>query len=159
MQRKNSLLNYHSSSRNGIAMVMSIMVIVIVATLMALSLSLSVQTTKKTTDLYLYEQAILLSQSAAEYAMLEASLNNPCSLDGINFTHNAIYTIDVSMRYISFAGTNCDTNATAVVPSLRQASTTYPQSDGTVIMDITIETNATISSEPIRYFRRTIQKL
>ena len=155
MQRKNNILK--STHRNGVALIMAIGVLVVISTIMALTLALTTQTSKKTTDLYLYEQASILSHSAAEYAMLNASYVNPCSYSGDVFTHNLTYDINISMRYISFAGTNCDTNATA--QGLRQALTTSFNSDGTVIMDITVETNATVSSEPIRYFRRTIQKL
>ena len=67
MQRKNNLL----VSRSGMAMIMAIVVIVIISTIMALSLSLTTQTTKKTTDIYLYEQAMIYSKSVAELALLE----------------------------------------------------------------------------------------
>ena len=152
MQRKNSILR---SARNGMAMIMAISVIVIIATILALSLSLTTQTAKRTADLYLYEQSVLLSQSAAEYAMLKISQVAPCSLPNIpTITYNTTHTIDVSMQYISTAGSACNTNA---IGGLNYGITTYPKSDGTVLMDITVTSN--VGSEPIRYFRRSIQKL
>jgi len=68
MQRKNSILKH-----NGMAMIMAIAVIVVIATIMALSMAMTAQTTKRTNDLYLYEQSILMSKSATEYALLQIS--------------------------------------------------------------------------------------
>lgn len=151
MQRKNSFL-----ARRGMAMIMAIAVLVIIATIMALSLSLTTQTSKRTTDLYLYEQAVLLSKSASEYAMLKLSKATfPCSLSTINFPYNnAIYTVNIDMRYISTPGSLCN----AHIP-VGKAYTTVadPATDGTVLMDITVTANS--GADPIRYFRRTIQKL
>ena len=156
MQRKNYLLSTtHKTYKNGIAMIMAITVIVIVATLMALALALTSKTTKKTTDMYLYEQAAILSHSAAEYAMLKISQVSPCSLDRLDFRYNNTYDVNVTMQYVYFAGSACDGNATA--DGTNYAPTTTLGSDGTVIMDVAVSSDA--SSEPIRYFRRTIQKL
>ena len=156
MQRKNSILiPKNRSYRSGMAMIMAISVIVVVATILALSLSLTSQTSKRTTDLYLYEQSVLLSQSAAEYAMLKLSQTAPCSIDNINFVYNTIYTVDIDMLYITLGAGACFNGASA--DGTDHAVTTTPQSDGTVIMDITITADA--GNEPIRYFRRSIQKL
>ncbi len=157
MQRKNSLLIKPAKQlyKRGMAMIMAIAVLVIIATIMALSLALSSQTTKRTTDLYLYEQAVILSHSAAEYAMLKMSQVNPCSLTTLNYSYNNTYDINTSMKYIPLNGSTCATNAGTDILGL----TTYPASDGTVILDVTVSTKAGIAPEPIRYFRRTIQKL
>ena len=157
MQRKNSILR-HNSHRSGIAMIMAIIVIVTVATILALSLSLTSLGTKRTADLYLYEQATLLSQSATEYAMLKISKVAPCSLDKLNYTYNSIFKISTTMQYISTAGSSCQINATA--DGTNAATITYPLSNGIVIMDTTVSvTDKNVTSEPIRYFRRSIQKL
>jgi type II secretory pathway pseudopilin PulG len=169
MQRKNYfLMPFKSTARNnlkasskrtfrsGMAMIMAITALVIVATIMALSLSLTTQTTKRTTDLYLYEQATLLSQSAAEYALLRISQQQPCTLPGLNFRYNTTFDINISMHYIYVNGSQCDTGsplATDYTPI------TYANSDGSVLMDITITANPDGTTEPIRYFRRSIQKL
>jgi len=155
MQRKNSILNalYIQRSkralRSGIAMIMAIAAIVIIATIMALSLALTSQTTKKTTDLYLYEQAILLSKSATEYALLRISQVVPCNPNNLNFVQG-IYDINISILYVY--STACGTNNYFTI--------TTPESSGIVLMDVTVGVNnATVTSEPIRYFKRTIQKL
>jgi len=164
MQRKNSFLKntflkkvrgYNKRARSAIAMIMAITVLVVMATIMALSLTLTTQTSKQTTDLYLYEQAVLLSQSAAEYSLLQLSNVNPCSIDNINFDYNVIYNVNVDMRYITNVGSSCEGNLTN--PTDLYTNIVEPESDGTVLMDITITVDA--GNEPIRYFRRSLQKL
>ncbi len=171
MQRKNYLLK--AKHRSGMAMIMAIAVIVIIATIMALALSLTTQTTKRTVDLYVYEQAILLSKSAAEYALLRISQDNsaadPCNITSLNFRPdlnglNGItddyYDINISISYIyKNPPTSCTANATA--PADRMYTTVITdEQNGSVLMDITVSvTDSSITSEPIRYFRRSIQKL
>ncbi|WP_373036452.1 hypothetical protein [Sulfurimonas sp.] len=149
MQRKNYLL---SKSRSGFAMIMAIVVIVIITTIMTLSLSMTTETVKKTTDLYLYEQAILYSKSAAELALLDIAKNGCTNNFNTNFPDSSgtasIYNANVTMKYV-YTGTvtGCEDYFTIITP----------EQSGSVLMDITVTTNA--GTEPIRYFRRSIQKL
>ncbi|MBL1243626.1 MAG: hypothetical protein COA39_004400 [Sulfurimonas sp.] len=164
MQRKNNFLrNSVQKSKNGIAMIMAIAVIVIIATIMALSLSLTSQTTKRTTDLYLNEQAILYSKSAVELALLKIA-NSGC-INSLNLTLGSAsqiqYDVNITMSYVytsattDVAGTlNCDEYFTTY------GYITTQEQNGSVLMDIaTTLRDSTIATEPIRYFRRTIQKL
>lgn len=168
MQRKNSFLN--PSKRRGFAMIMAIILIVVLTTIMAYTLSLTSQTTKQTTDLYLREQAILLAQSAAEYSLLAisghnrgANGNTDC-LGSINAQYpssvNPLFDINVTVGYIGLncqnLGTTYSTNGYNYIPA---AQVTTPESNGTVLLDVTVTSESNISTEPIRYFRRTIQKL
>ncbi|MEA3330770.1 MAG: hypothetical protein U9Q29_03650 [Campylobacterota bacterium] len=146
MQRKNNILR---SSRNGIAMIMAIAVIVILATIMALSLALTAQTTKRTTDIYLYEQSVLYSKSAAELALLKIAENGPCTTIA-PYTLGGFYDINVSLKYV-YKGLSCggtDDYFTTI---------TTDEQNGSVLMDIRVKTN--VGTKPIRYFRRSIQKL
>ncbi|MFA6138455.1 MAG: hypothetical protein WC667_10230 [Sulfurimonas sp.] len=153
MQRKNYLLR-----KSGFAMIMAIAVIVIISTIMALSLAMTAETTKRTTDLYLYEQAVLLSKSAAEYALLQISQNTPCSVNNLNFTQDSIYNINVDIRYIYTNPSPCI--ATPLPGGTDYFTITTPEQNGSVLMDITVSvTDTNITTEPIRYFRRSIQKL
>jgi hypothetical protein len=162
MQRKNYLLK-----RRGIAMIMAIAVIIILSTIMALTLSLTAETTKRTTDIYLYEQAQLLAKGAAEYAILAVSgydrtASGDCltSINAVypdNGSTTKIFDINVSLQYI---GLDCDGAAGGDADFLDSVDT--PQSEGTVIMDVVVTCNDATSnacSEPIRYHRRTLQKL
>ena len=162
MQRKNNILNSRHTQRSGFAMIMAITVIVIVATIMALSLSLTTQTVKKTTDLYLYEQAVLLSKSATEYALLQIARNPPCRNVDANFKQDDIYTIDFKVQYIYYDNpTTAVDEASALcggaTGGVLYARVQTPAQDGSIIIDVTVSTD--VGTEPIRYFRRTIQKL
>lgn len=151
MQRKNNLLR--KSTRSGMAMIMAIAVIVIVATIMAISIALTTMSSKKTVDLYIYEQAILLSKSAAEYGLLRISQSNPCTITNLNFSKD-YYDINMSIRYIYSEALTCnDTNK-------EYFNITTNEQNGSVLMDIKVSVDdPNIVSEPIVYFRRSIQKL
>jgi len=150
MQRKNNILK---SSHGGFAMIMAIAVIVIIATIMALSLSLTSQTTKRTGDLYLYEQSVLLAKGATEYALLRIAQDNnstsPCNVINLDIEEN-YYDINITIQYIYTAG----------VCTGQYATVTTPEQNGSALIDVSVSVNDTkVSTEPIRYFRRTIQKL
>ncbi|WP_434580302.1 hypothetical protein MLC52_10210 [Sulfurimonas sp. NW15] len=152
MQRKNSILK---RKRSGIAMIMAIAVIVIIATIMALAISLTSQTTKRTTDVYLYEQSVLLAHSAAEYTLLRISQNPPCTDLNTTFTQDTLYNITINLRYIYDSNASCIANGGTLYTTV-----TTPEQNGSVLMDITVDVNdTTVASEPVRYFKRTLQKL
>lgn len=160
MQRKNYLLrNSRLKFKRVIAMIMAIAVIVIIATIMALSLAMTAETTKKTTDLYLYEQAVLLSNSAAEYALLRIAEDGACShSDDLNFHPPApldYYDINITNRFIYTDPAVCG-DTTKEYFNVKEEAT-----NGTVLMDITVSipTSKNVTTEPIRYFRRSLQKL
>ncbi len=157
MQRKNSILEFNSLTskkslqrRSGFAMIMAIIVIIIIATIMTLSLSLTAQTSKRTVDVYIYEQVALHAKSAAELAMLEIAQNG-CT-NNLATTLDGIYDVNVSMRYIYTGAVGGCTNYFNIAT---------PEQNGSVLMDITVNvrTDQNITTEPITYYRRTIQKL
>ena len=154
MQRKNYILK-KKNSKNAFAMIMAIAVIVVIATIMALSLSLTAQTTKKTADIYLYEQSALLAKSAVEYQLLRIAQNAPCTDLDISFTQNDIYDINITSRYIYADSGTCSagggTSYTTVITE---------EQNGSVLIDVSVSVNdVNLTSEPVRYFRRTVQKL
>jgi len=154
MQRKNNILK---SARSGMAMIMAIAVIVVLAGIMTLSLSLTAQTTKRTADLYLYEQAILLSKSATEYALLRIGLANPCTIKNINFTHKDIYDINISLKYIYTEDATCDNAGNS---DARYFNVQTDEQNGSVLVDVIVTTNDNAQiGEPIIYFRRSLNKL
>jgi len=123
-----------------------------------LSLSLSTATSDKTVNIYLKEQAILLSQSAAEYALLRIAQDGPCShTNDLNFTPDLnnnslssddIYDINISIQYVYTDLSTCSSGYFEI---------TNEDQNGSILLDITVSTNE--GNEPIRYFRRSIQKL
>ena len=157
MQRKDSILrtNPHKK-RSGFAMIMAIAVIVIISTIMALSLALTTETTKRTVDVYLYEQVALHAKSAAELALLEIAKNGCQNSYSTDFG-GSIYDANVTMQYFY---TGAVGGCTPFSPGGVATYITTPEQNGSVLMDVTVSVNdANITSEPIRYFRRTIQKL
>lgn len=155
MQRKNSILK-----KSGFAMIMAIAVIIIISTIMALSLSMTRETGKRTVDMYLYEQVVLLSKSATEYALLRIAQDGPCThINDLNFQHDSIYDINITLKY-SYTDADVATMAGGCAAANRFATVTTPEQSGSVLMDITVSVNDTsVATEPIRYFRRTLQKL
>ncbi|SFV63457.1 hypothetical protein MNB_SM-6-799 [hydrothermal vent metagenome] len=154
MQRKNSFLNYKiGTKRSAMAMIMAIAVIVIIGTIMALAMALTSQTTKTTTDLYLHEQAALYSKSAAELALLEIAKNG-CA-DNYNHTFGDSgeiqFDANITMQYVY---------TQPVAGCTQYITIDTDEENGSVLMDIVITLHDTsITTEPIRYFRRTVQKL
>lgn len=111
--------------------------------------------------MYLYEQVALHAKSAAELALLEIATNG-CQNNYTTDFGGSIYTANVTMRYIytgvttNVAGTICTPYSPGGVPIY----ITTPEQNGSVLMDVTVSVNdANITTEPISYFRRTIQKL
>ena len=165
MQRKNRILKQH---RRGIAMIMAIAVIVILGTIMALTLQMTAQTTKQTINDYIHEQAILLTRSATEYTLLRISgvnRNSPAGcLTNLNGTYNTIYDINISWQYIGLSneGASIDPSGECTVAQsyIRNIDVDDTNSKGSILLDVVVSVNdKNITSEPIRYHRRTLQKL
>ncbi|MEO1953358.1 MAG: hypothetical protein ABGW74_01490 [Campylobacterales bacterium] len=147
MQRKNNILK-----KDAMAMIMAIVVIVVISTIMAISLSMTTLTTKKMTDLYLYEQAMIYSKSVAELALLKIAKDG-CQ-NSFNKNFDGIYDANVTMQYIY---TEEEHNKTGGKCNEYISYIKTDEQNGSVLMDISVTSDA--GSEPIRYFRRTIQKL
>ncbi len=151
MQRKNRILKPHK--RHGMAMVMAISVIILMATIMAVSLSLSSSAVKQSTNLYLYEQAQLLSKSASEYALLRIAQDGPCThTNDLNFKQDGIFDVNISLRYIY-------TNPSPCTASQTYTTVTTPEQNGSILLDVTVSVDQNLTGESIRYCRRTLQKL
>lgn len=164
MQRENRILK-----RSGFALIMAIFVILIIAGIMSLMVNISATSSQRTTNDYLHEQAMLLTKSATEYALLRISGVNrnfaaaggtPC-LTGLNLNYpdNAapLFNINITIQYIGLL-VQCGPNIAGYAPNYINTVLT-PESIGTVLLDVTVSTAGGIANEPIRYHRRTLQKL
>lgn len=158
MQRKNSILRINPrNKRFGFAMITAIIVIVVISTIMTLSLSLTAQSSKRTIDLYLYEQGELVAKSAVELTLLEIAKRDPATNCLNTYTPpfdaniTSLFDVNVSVQYV-FTGAvgGCD----MYINNINTA-----EQNGSVLMDVVVSTKTDITTEPIRYFRRTIQKL
>lgn len=150
--------------RSGFSLVMAIMFLVLVATLSMFALSLSATTSKHTTDIFLREQAELLAQGATEMAvqnLLAMEIGSgggtkKCPTSNVasrkivdaNLTRSGGTLFNVTVNVVDFIG-QIDGCGTAI---------STPTSVGTVILDVTVTSNPDFNI-PIRFHRRTIQKL
>lgn len=151
--------------RSGFSLVMAIIFMVLVATIATFALSISATTAKHTTDIFLREQAELLAQSATEIAVqnllgMTFSAATCPDTDGRrqvvnrNFPNNAAAIFTVTVDVVEMFGNinGCGTAITATPAGVISPSA------GTVILDVTVTSNPDINI-PIRFHRRTIQKL
>ncbi|CZE47145.1 type IV pilus modification PilV family protein [Campylobacter geochelonis] len=154
--------------KRAFTLIMAMFFIVILATLGMLALSLSTQTAKQSTDIYLREQAELLARSATEFAVMAmqahsytpARSNGEHCLETVDITYptadNPLFKGRVQIYYLNpllgcrAARTIGDRNLTA--------ATTTSITDNIAMLDVTIQSTEEAGSEPIRYFRRTIQR-
>ncbi|WP_373033677.1 type II secretion system protein [Sulfurovum sp.] len=148
----------YQQKRNGFAMIMAIFFMILIATLLSYMLSTTSETAKRTTNVYLNEQAQLLAKSAVEYAILRVSGQDRSGGTCVN-SFNAQYPegtpmfdINVSIQYIGFGGLSGCNNYIGTIAT--------PESNGTMLIDVYVSDNASLNlSEPISYHRRTLQKL
>lgn len=150
--------------RSGFSLVLAIMFLVLVATLSMFALSLSATTSKHTTDIFLREQAELLAQGATEMAvqnLLAMEIGSgggtkTCPTTEVasrrivntSLARDGATLFDVTVDVVDFIG-QIDSCGTAIQT---------PTSVGTVILDVTVTSNPALGI-PIRFHRRTIQKL
>ena len=149
-------------------MIMAIFFMIIIATLLTYMLAETAGSSERTTKIYLNEQGQLLAKSAVEYALLRVSGFNRAGADGVvgtaddvclpGFTMqypsavNPLFDITVRINYHGL-GNACTGNGT--VPALATA-----ESVGTMLIDVYVQNNPAVNlDEPIRYHRRTLQKL
>ena len=151
-------MKHYQQTRSGFAMIMAIFFMIVIATLLSYMLSSTTETAKRTTNTYVNEQAQLIAKSAVEYALLRVSgveRNATSCVNGFNTQYspsgNALLDVNVTIRYFGLAGTACNN----LVGSINT-----PESNGTMLIDVYVQdTPALMLSEPIRYHRRTLQKL
>lgn len=123
-------------------------------------MSMNTQTVKATSDIFLREQAQLLSKSATEFAVLAISghdrtVSGGC-LNTISSTYptvEPIFDINTTIQYIG-RGFPASCNTLTGANNVQR-----DDANGTVIIDVVVSLTSTSSvQEPIRVHRRTIQK-
>jgi len=149
---------------SGFAMIMAIFFMIVISTLLTYMLSTTTETANRTTNTYVNEQAQLLAKSAVEYALLRVSgvdrSVSPC-LEGFNTQYpgtNPIFDINVSINYFGFGDACADRFPASTVGVISTS-----ESNGTMLIDVYVTSTTGVGSlnlsEPIRYHRRTLQKL
>jgi hypothetical protein len=146
------------ASRGGFILISAVFLMLALTFLLLKMISYSTENAQQVTNDYLQEQAELLAYGATEYAMLRISANAPSSCPtSYSLVSNNLFVIRTNISYVwaGAAPAGC-----ASTLALVQA----PQQNGTALVDVTVEINATKRAElglydAIRFHRRTLQKL
>lgn len=149
----------YATKRSGFAMILAIFVVVLVAAGGAILLSNAIKGHKAVGDNYLRAQAELLADSATEFAVMRAqgfnhtggNCLNQLNINVTDSTGSSMFDVNTSLSY-SFYGT-------AIAGCTTLASDTNKST--MILMDVTVTTNtdANLSTEPIRIHKRSWQKL
>lgn len=123
---------------------------------MALMLSFSSQSVSQTSDIYLKEQAIMVSKSATEYALLAISGKDRSAgacINTIDGTFGSGFDVHITIKYFGLG-------ALADCASIPLGGTLWtPESNGTVMIDVYVSQEGASYLHPgIAYHRRTLQK-
>ncbi|CZE47619.1 hypothetical protein [Campylobacter geochelonis] len=151
--------------KKAFSLIMAIFFVVLLATLGIMALGFSTQTAKQSMDIYLREQAELLARSATEFAVMamqdhDYAANNCLQTVRVNYPEFVavveIYYLDASMEFRGTTTKHCDEDRILTGVSSALSGGTTPIYDNIAMLDVTVTSNA--GTEPIRYFRRTIQR-
>jgi len=162
MQNKSRILKH-----NGFALIAAVFLMLFISILLLKMLSYSTDTSARTTNQYLYEQAVLLAYNATEYAMLQISEDDRSA--GCTSAINTVYpssgptmfNINVSVQYSWESTTAPTTTGCTNTPFIASGiNVVTPEQNGTAIIDVIVSSNSSLNlDEPIRFHRRTLQKL
>ncbi|MDA3077416.1 type II secretion system protein [Campylobacter sp. JMF_06 NA1] len=153
--------------RRAFGLIAAIFFIVLVATTAITALSIATMTARDTNNAHNREQAVLLAQSATEYAVLAmqqhvyptTTTDNAECLNQIDITYpsrnDSLFDINVTINYL-------DANMPARCN--RASTTAFSKTTGNAvtshaaIIDVVVTSTPALDSPRIRYHRRTIQK-
>ncbi|WP_345969758.1 MULTISPECIES: hypothetical protein [Sulfurimonas] len=159
MQNKNRVLK-----RGGFAVIAAVFMMLLITLMLLKMLSYSTDVSARTSNDYLNEQAQLLAFNATEDAVYRISGENrdanlSCTTsfnDTYPSTGTAMFNINVTIQYIWQTGmipggTGCNNILTTVSTDTQH---------GSALIDVYVTSHASLNlDEPIRFHRRTLQKL
>jgi len=177
MQTKIHLLTAQNplGKRNGFALMTAVFLMLLISILLLKMLSYTSETSQRTVNEYLSEQATLLTYSATEYALLaisgqERNVSSKCiqTLSAV-YPNNTtpIFDINISIQYV---WSNNLTPTTPLYPGTcqgyidsAQAPTnqlTTDESNGAAVIEVVVTSKASLElDQPIRQYRKSLQKL
>jgi len=159
------------AQRKAFSMLTAIFVIVLMSTVAMLVMSLTGKIVKETTAQYQKEQAVLLSKSYTEYAIMAVMSNDRNATDCIENIDGRIgnsvnngqgYLINTRIAYI--ADSNARVGTCAATRILDDSGITTAESALSVIIDVYVRyrdpDHPTVNTAPwVTYHRRTLQKI
>lgn len=160
MQRQIRILNTRGG-RGAFALIAAVFLMLIISMLLLKMMSYSAQNAQEVTDDYLLEQAQLAAYGATEYAMLKISADDRTSACTKSFTLNypstgtKLFNVAVNVDYVWFNGT-----APTLISCASSFTVTNPEQDGSAYIDVIVTSDPGLGlDEPIRFHRKTLQKL
>lgn len=152
--------------RQGFGLIQALIVIVLISGIMVIAMKYAQVTVKQTSDLYVRESADLFMDSAVELSLLAISgydreTNNNCLKDVFILSPDQRFKANVSIvHYYLFNGVD-NNGSWYVTCNDRNISIQTEESHGMVMLEVTVETNATHpknQGKQIRLTRRTLQR-
>ena len=148
--------------RRGFTLIAAIFFVVIASSICMLALSIASTSVKQNSEIYLREQSELVARAATEYAML-AIISNDFSTTCLgNQSENAsednpisgefgdLFTFKVYVKYFGDMGDACKNKDAVIVKGTNQ---------GTIMLDVFVNSKPGKASNPINFHKRTLQKL
>ena len=139
--------------RKGFTLIAAIFFLVVAASISTLALSIASTSARQSSEIYLREQAQLVAQAAAEYAMFEifrTDFSNKC-LDKVNGEFNDMFDFNVTITYFGDIG--------ICTPPTIMPGTNGVASTGNMIFDVFVTSKDKKTPNPINFHKRTLQKL
>lgn len=164
MQRQVRILKH--SSRRGFALITAVFLMILLSTMLLKMLSFSSSDAQQVVNDYLLEQAQLAAYGATEFAMLRISTEDhtagctqAISMDYPS-TGTKLFDVGITIQYVwngvGPGGTNCDNT----LVTGNTVSVTTAEQDGSAYIDVVVASDPALGlDEPIRFHRRTLQKL
>jgi len=175
MQTKIHFLNRSglSKKRRGFALIAAIFLMLLLSMMLLKMLAFTADSNKRTLYEYLNEQAILLTYSATEYAVLAISGTDRATsgcLTTINASYpssgsDKMFDITTTIRYVwsddpAFGADRLSNLPASCKGTNLHAQVQSPEEHGAALVDVVVKSAAGLGlDEPIRFHRRTLQKL
>ena len=126
--------------RKGFTLIAAIFFLVVAASISTLALSIASTSARQSSEIYLREQAQLVAQAAAEYAMFE--------IFRTDFSNKCLDKVDGEFNDIGIC-----------TPPTIMPGTEGVASTGNMIFDVFVTSKDKKTPNPINFHKRTLQKL
>ena len=165
MQRQVRILK-HAGRRSAFALIAAVFLMLLISIMLLKMLSYSSENAQQVVNNYMLEQAQLAAYGATEYALLKVSTEDHTAgcTKTINLdypsTGTKLFDVSVNIQYVWRGGGPGGTDCANTGVTGSTVSVITPEQDGSAYVDVYVSTTSALGlDEPIRYHRRTLQKL
>ena len=93
----------------------------------------------------------------SEIAAIRQAIQSSC-IDDIP-ENSGKFDINISVQYIGLSAGNANNECTPAQNYINNSDVDDPNSKGSILLDVIVSADKNLTTEPIRYHRRTLQKL